>query len=124
MIQNPIFGVYLLISYFLTESLKGIKNYQQRSLILQYSFAQKKTSFILQTSTYSTLKKYILPQHSQKPYSLYKFSSKTVTGLCQKKNCAAPFLDTQLLPAGALNNFLKAARCLSLVQSFKIFHFK
>ena len=42
MIQNPIFGVYLLISYFLTESLKGIKNYQQRSLILQYSFAQKK----------------------------------------------------------------------------------
>ena len=36
MIQNLIFGVYLLISDFLAESLKANKNRQKRSLILQY----------------------------------------------------------------------------------------
>ena len=32
--------------------------------------------------------KNILSQHRQKPYSLYKFSSKHVSGWCQKKNIA------------------------------------
>ena len=30
--------------------------------------------------------KNIFPQHSQKPYSLYKFSSKRVSGWCLKKH--------------------------------------
>ena len=41
--------------------------------------------------------KNILPQHAQKPYSLYKFSRKHVSGWCQKKTDTAPFLDTQEL---------------------------
>ena len=45
---------FFLISNFLTESLKVNKKYQ-KSLILQYSFAQK-TSLILRTSTQLTLK--------------------------------------------------------------------
>ena len=40
---------------FLAESLEAIKNQQKRSLILQYSFAQK-TSLILRTSTLLPLK--------------------------------------------------------------------
>ena len=44
MIKNLIFGVYLLISDFLVKSFhrqQANKNYQKRSLILQYNFAQK-----------------------------------------------------------------------------------
>ena len=80
MIQNLIFGILLLkmlfpannffifnhvpvdiirgffsISDFLAESLKANKNYPQRSLILQYGFAQK-TSLISCTSTHLKLK--------------------------------------------------------------------
>ena len=36
-----------------TESLKANKNWQKRSLVLQYRFPQK-TSYILKTSTLST----------------------------------------------------------------------
>ena len=54
MIQNLIFGFYLLISDFLLENLKSNKNWQKRSLNLQYSFAQK-ASLILRTLTHSTL---------------------------------------------------------------------
>ena len=45
MIKNLKFGVYLLISDFLVESLKANKNKEKRSLILQYSFAQNSHSF-------------------------------------------------------------------------------
>ena len=38
---KPHFGVYLLISDSPIESLRATKNYQKRSSILQYSFAQK-----------------------------------------------------------------------------------
>ena len=41
MTQNLIYGIYLLISDFLVESLKANENQQKRSLILQYSFAKK-----------------------------------------------------------------------------------
>ena len=53
MIQNQVFEFYLVISDFLAESLKAIKN-RQKPLILHYSFPQK-TSLILRTSTYSKL---------------------------------------------------------------------
>ena len=43
------------IPEFVAENLKANKNQRKRSLILQYSFAQK-TSLILRTSTHLTLK--------------------------------------------------------------------
>ena len=52
--QNLLFGVYLLISDFQAEYLKINKNEQKGSLILQYSFTQK-NSLIVQNSTRSTL---------------------------------------------------------------------
>ena len=46
---------FFLIPDFVAESIKANKNLRKRSIILQYSFAQK-TSLILQTSTHLTLK--------------------------------------------------------------------
>ena len=37
----------------------------------------------------------MLPQYSQKSYSLYKFSSKHISGWCHKNFCTAPLLDGQ-----------------------------
>ena len=101
----------------------------------------------------------MLPKHSQKPFSLYKFSSKHVSVWRQEKEiCTTPFSDVHELHSwstlkantyifvhislkkfclkdlirtlsdgmgggGRMNNFLKVARCLSLVKCFIIFHF-
>ena len=95
----------------------------------------------------------ILPQHSEKPYSLYKCSSKHVSGWCQKKHlyciisrCSRTSFSNHLeskcrftyvyickkmfVPKTqeasvrwGLNNFLQAAPCLALVKCFKFFHF-
>ena len=70
-----------LILEFVAENLKASKNQRKRSLILQYSFAQK-TSLILRISTPLKLKIIC----SQKPFSVYKFSSKHVSVWCQKKH--------------------------------------
>ena len=51
MIENLIFGVYLLFSDFLVESLKANK---KKTLILQYSFAQQPHSFYEQKYTPAT----------------------------------------------------------------------
>ena len=92
-------------------------------------------------------------QQSQKPFSLFKFSSKQPVGV-RKNICTGPFLDVQELHSrstlkanvcvflyisvknflferfskllsgwGRLNNFLKGVRCLYLVKCFTIFHF-
>ena len=98
--------------------------------------------------------KNILSQHSQKPYSLYKFSSKYVLGYCQENILDCPMLrhpgtaflknseskcmyipvylckktfvlETQeVFICGVPNNFLKTAYCLDLVKYFKMFQFQ
>ena len=133
------------------------------SLYTNFRFTSKKITSKKDYSFYNTflLKKphsfyepqLIQLQHSQEPYSFYKFSSKHVSGWCQKKICTPPIRDTQgllsrstweanfciflyisvrkflfqrrrkLLSAGGLNNFLKVAYFLSLVKCFKVFHF-
>ena len=65
------------------ESLKANKKQWKRSLILKFSFAQN-TSLILQTSTYSILKKYA---PATQPFSLYKFSSKHLLGVKKHLHC-------------------------------------
>ena len=122
----------------------------KRSLILQYSFTQK-TSLILQISTRDIAKKYT-PAALRKTHSLCKFSSRHVSGWCQKKhwhwtisrnrrfvfskhwesNCLyiPVFLLKRLLSETLeafiwwkLNIIFKAAHCLYLVRCFKFFHF-
>ena len=64
MIQNLIFGVYLLISDILAEILKTNKTSKKKLLILQYSFRQKPHSF----------------------YEPPQLTSKHIPGWCHKKH--------------------------------------
>ena len=82
--KSHIWSFFVLISDFLAKVSKLTK------------LAKKITHFTIQfrstTLTHFTnlkslnIVKNILPQHSQKPYSLYKFSSKHVSGCYQKKH--------------------------------------
>ena len=77
MIQNLIIVVHLLISNFLVEGLKANKNWQKISLILQYNFVKKNLTHFTNLSSLNIIKS-TLQQHSQKPYSYYKLSSKHI----------------------------------------------
>ena len=87
-----LFGVYLLISDFLAEILKVNKNQQKASLILQYSFCGKNLAHFTKLNSLN-----VLPQHSQKSYSLCGFFCKHFSGCCKKNIFTAPFLDVQEL---------------------------
>ena len=148
MIQNLTFEVYLFISGFLAESLKSNKILQKRSLLSQYSFAQK--IFTHSTKLNSLNKKYT-PTTQLKTL---KFTSQIFQQTCfwlvseKKLHCTISrrsvtafwkhleskymyipvFLRkktfVQLLSGGRLNNFLRVARCcLGRVKHFRIFHF-
>ena len=109
-----IFGVYLIISDYLVGSHKANKNWQKRSLVLQYTFAQK-TSLFLRTST-QHCKKYTSATQPKTLLTL-QFFQQTYFWLVL---LIAPAFN---LVGGELNNFLKMARCLGLVKCFKIFYF-
>ena len=85
-----------LQSFIYSEIVKTSKNYRKRSLILQYSFAQK-TSLILRTSTH--IENNMVLQYSQNLSTWWEVSW------------------------GRLNNFIKAAGFLDLVKCVTIFHF-
>ena len=99
---------------FLPKSLKANKNQRRRSLMLQHNFAQK-TSLILRSSTHLTLKT-ICFRNTDKNFLTLQISQQTnFTILCSR--------DVIRFYLVGVNNFLKAARCLSLVKCFTIFHF-
>ena len=58
----------------------------------------------------------MLPKHSQKTFSVYKFSSKHVSVWCQKKHLHCTFLDAQELH---FSSSLKANVCIFLYISVK-----
>ena len=101
MIQNLIFGAYLLISGFLAESLKANKTKLAKKIThFTIKFHSKNHIHLIHHSTNLVsfnIVKNILPQHSQKTYLLYKFSRTHVSGWFQKNICTAPFLKTQEL---------------------------
>ena len=85
---------FSLISDFLTEILKANKNYWKRSLILQYSFAQK-TSLILRISFHLTLKT-IYSRNTTKTLSVFTNIPENIFLFSVWNNiCTAPFLDAQ-----------------------------
>ena len=86
MIENLIFGVYLLFSDFLVESLKANK---KKTLILQYSFAQQPHSF----------------------YETHSFYEQKYTPATQPKICFWLLLDTQELHS---RNTWKSNVCIFL----------
>ena len=76
------FGVYLLISDFLAQSQQTLA---KKITQLTIQFRLKNLTHFTNLNSLNIAKS-ILPHHSQKPYSLYKFSSKYVSGWRQKKH--------------------------------------
>ena len=116
------FGVQLLVSDFLAESLKASKNKQKNHSFYNTVSLKIRTHFTKLNSL--NIIKNMLLQRSQKPYSLYdllkftQFPSKHVSGLCQKSFCTASFLDTQKLHSGSTG---KANACIFLYISVRNF---
>ena len=85
---------FFLMSDFLTESLKAIKNYWKRSLILQYNFAQK-TSLISRISAHLTLCT-ICSRNTTKTRSAFANILDNIFLFSVWNNiCTAQFLDAQ-----------------------------
>ena len=100
---------------FLAESLKSNKNWLKRSLIFQYSLAQK-TSLILTTSTHLTLK-IIYSHNAAKNLSyLANFPASIFLFGVKKSICTAPFLKAQELNSWST---LKANVCIFLYISVR-----
>ena len=84
------------IPEFIAENLKANKNQPKRSLILQYSFAQK-TSLILRISTPLKLK-IICSQNTAKKFSQFtNFPAKIFLFGVRKNICTAQFPDTTFM---------------------------
>ena len=108
------------IPEFVAENLKANKNQRKRSLILQYSFAQK-TSLILRISTLLKLK-IICSQNTAKKLSQFtNFPANMFLFGVRKKICTAPFSDAQELLSWST---LKANICIFLYISLRNFYFK
>ena len=94
---------FFLISDFLAECLKANKNYKKRSHILQCLTHSKNLNLL-------DIENNMLPQHSQKPFWLYKSVNTLLSGV-RKNICTAPFLDTPELHSLST---LKANVCIFL----------
>ena len=84
------------IPEFVAENLKANKNQRKRSLILQYSFAQK-TSLILRISTLLKLKIICFQSTAKKLFQFTNFSANMFLFGVRKNICTAPFPDAQKL---------------------------
>ena len=105
---------FFLNCTFSRASVKADKNQRERSLILQYSFAQK-TRLILQTSTYSTLKISSF-RNTTKNLSHFKNVLEDTFLVAVRKNiCTARFLDAQELHSRSI---LKANGCLPPSETY------
>ena len=108
------------IPEFVAENLKANKNQPKRSLILQYSFAQK-TSLILRISTLLKLK-ITCSQNTAKKFSQFtNFPANMFLFGVRKIICTAPFPDAQELLSLST---LKANVCIFLYISLKKFLFQ
>ena len=88
-----------LQSFICSEIVKASKNYRKRSLILQYSFAQK-TSLILWNSTHLTLKIISSCNTAKSLCDFINFPANMFLFEVRKNICTPSFLDAQ-------NAFLK-----------------
>ena len=98
------------IPEFVAENLKANKNQRKRSLILQYSFAQK-TSLILRTSTHLTLKIICSCNTAKNLSDFTNFPADMFLCSVRKDICTVPFLDAQELHSWST---LKANVCIFL----------
>ena len=110
---------FFLIWDFPGESLKANKNSKKITHFIIQFRSKNLTHFTNLNSL--DIENNMLPQHSQKPFWLYKFSSKHVSVWCQKNICTAPFPDTQKLYSWST---LKANVCIFLYISLRKFLFQ
>ena len=104
---------FFLNSNFLAESLKPTKTIENNQFFYDTVLLKNLTHFTNLNSL--NIEKNMLPQHIQKPFSLYKCSSKHLVGV--KKNiCTAPFLDAQEMHS---QSTLKANVCIFLYISVR-----
>ena len=104
-------GIQLFhICPYVSVSLKANKNQLKRSLVLQYSFAEK-TSLVLRTSSHLKLK-IIYSRNTAKNLShLTNFPANIFLFVVRKNICDASFLDTQELHSWST---LRANVCILL----------
>ena len=107
-----------LISNFLTEILKANKNHWKRSLILQYSFAQKLYSFYESHFTWHW--KQYAPATQLKPFPYLQIFQKTYFCLVSEITFAQHHF---FMPKNHILEVLKASSCSGLAKCFTIFHF-
>ena len=108
------------IPEFVAENLKANKNQPKRSLILQYSFAQK-TSLILRISTLLKLKITCSQNTAKKLSQFTNFPANMFLFGVRKIICTAPFPDAQELLSWST---LKANVCIFLYTSLRKFLFQ
>ena len=84
----------IFIAEFVAENLKANKYQPKRSLILQYSFAQK-TSLILKISTLLKLKITCCQNTAKMPSQFSNFPTNIFLFCVSKIVCTAPFPDAQ-----------------------------
>ena len=76
---------FFLIADFLAESLKAKQKLAKKITHFTIQFCSKNLTHFTNLNLLD-IENNILLQHSQKPFSLYKFSSKHFSGCCQKKH--------------------------------------
>ena len=112
--------ISFVIPEFVAENLKANKNQRKRSLILQYSFAQK-TSLILRISTLLKLKIICSQSTAKKPSQFTNFPANMFLFGARKNICAAPFPDAEEL---LFWSTLKANIYIFQYISIRNFYFK
>ena len=118
--QVPVDIISFVIPEFVAENLKANKNQRKRSLILQYSFAQK-TSLILRISTLLKLKITCSQNTAKKLSQFTNFPANMFLFGVSKNIRTTPFPDVQELLS---RRTLKANVCIFLYISLRNFFFK
>ena len=107
MIQNLILGIFFLKNLFRAYNVfMFVQRFQWTSSEFFFNFRFSSRKFQSRQKTHFTkltslgIANNMLPQHSQKDFWIYKFSSKHVSNV-RKNICTAPFVDTQELHSGS-----------------------
>ena len=124
MIQNLIFGILFWKYYFGHTTF--LYMFRHHKSFFELPISQQKASKLIKThfTNFNSLdiENNMLPQHSQKPFWPYKFSSKHVHVYGVRKNiCTAPFLNALVLHSWST---LKANVCIFLYIFLRRFLFQ
>ena len=107
--KSELFKISFPMTFFLKSMLKSAKN-GKNITHFTIQFRSKYLTYFTKFNSLNILKN-ILLQHSQNHYSLYKFSSKHVSGWCRKKHLHCTISAISRLPRTAFLRHLQS-KCL------------